>query len=412
VISLEAQKLAQERAARMKAAIELREPDRVPFMGVAGDVVAAYSGLTSYEFNFDYEKSLQATIKFLTDFPSDGVMFGGMSNVCNLVMCIAFADYPDLATSMFMVTGPLNDILGVKYCRFPGRELDEDSSPQFIGDIYMQPEEYDELIADPVKFSMEKMIPRTVTNLQDLGSPTALATMARWGMEKARQNAEMMRLGAEMAKLGYPPSTGAFAYAPLDYIGDFLRDIPSLILDLRRYPDKVKAACESILEVLLKITLEHKKLGAEMAMFPLHLNVYLSPELYKEFFWPTLKEFVLRLREHGMRSEIFFEGRHDPHLETILELPAGWGTAYFEKTDIRKAKKLLQGHTCIMGGLEAGVVIGSTPAQIDEHVKRLLGDMMPGGGFILCLDVANLPRNTPIENIAAVYEAVEKYGKY
>ena len=42
-----------------------------------------------------------------------------------------------------------------------------------------------------------------------------------------------------------------------------------------------------------------------------------------------------------------------------------------------------------MGGLEAGVVIGST-TQIDEPVKRLLGDMMPGGGFILCLDVANL----------------------
>ena len=154
------------------------------------------------------------------------------------------------------------------------------------------------------------------------------------------------------------------------------------------------------------------KAGCRNGHVPLHLNEYLSPELYKEFFWPTLKEFVLRLREHGMRSEIFFEGRHDPHLETILELPAGWGTAYFEKTDIRKAKKLLQGHTCIMGGLEAGVVIGSTPAQIDEHVKRLLGDMMPGGGFILCLDVANLPRNTPIENIAAVYEAVEKYGKY
>ena len=76
MISLEAQKLAQERAARMKAAIELREPDRVPFMGVAGDVVAAYSGLTSYEFNFDYEKSLQATIKFLTDSVT-GVMFGG-----------------------------------------------------------------------------------------------------------------------------------------------------------------------------------------------------------------------------------------------------------------------------------------------------------------------------------------------
>ena len=51
-------------------------------------------------------------------------------------------------------------------------------------------------------------------------------------------------------------------------------------------------------------------------------------------------------------------------------------------------------------------------SAVDEYIKQLLDDMMPGGGFILGANVGNLPRNTPIENIAAVYEAVEKYGKY
>ena len=54
-------------------------------MGLGGDVVAAYAGLTSYEFNFDYEKAHQATIKFLQDFPSDRAMVG-MSALGNLVM--------------------------------------------------------------------------------------------------------------------------------------------------------------------------------------------------------------------------------------------------------------------------------------------------------------------------------------
>jgi uroporphyrinogen-III decarboxylase len=276
----------------------------------------------------------------------------------------------------------------------------------------MQPEEYDDLIADPVKFSYEKILPRTVENLEDLGSPAAMATMARFGMEIQKQSAAMARLGADLAKLGYGGSAGAFASAPLDYIGDQLRDIPNLILDLRRYPEKVKAATRSLLETLLRLTLQSKAMGAKSAMFPLHLNEYLSPELYREFYWPTLKEYVLRLREEGMISQIFFEGRHDAHLDTILELPAGWGTAYFEKTDVRKAKKILQGHTCIMGGIDVGVVIGGTPAKIDEYMKELLGEMMPGGGFILSANVNNLPRETPIENIRAVYEAVEKYGKY
>jgi hypothetical protein len=406
------QKLAQERAARMQAAIELKEPDRVPFTGLGGDIVAAYAGITAYEFEFDFEKNRQAAIKWLKDFPADSPV-GGIGGLDNLAMSVAFVDFPDLANQFFMVNGPMNDVLNMKFARFPGRQLDEYSSRQFIGGKNMEPEEYDELIADPVKFSYEKILPRIAGNLADLGSPTSLATMARLGMVKAQQAAEMRKTGAALAELGYPTGGGStFAFAPLDYIGDHLRDLPNLVLDIRRYPDKVKAAAEAILEVLVKWTLQGKAAGAVQAGFPLHLNEYLSPKLYREFYWPTLKEYILRLREEGMRSRLFCEGWHDAHLDTFLELPAGWGIAAFEKTDVRKAKKVLAGHTCISGGIDVGVVISGTPAEIDEYIKRLLGDMMPGGGFILGPNVGNLPRNTPIENVAAVYEAVEKYGKY
>ena len=56
MVSPEMQKLAEERAARMKAANELKEPDRVPFSGLGGDIIAAYAGISSYEYNFDFEK--------------------------------------------------------------------------------------------------------------------------------------------------------------------------------------------------------------------------------------------------------------------------------------------------------------------------------------------------------------------
>ena len=39
MVSPEMQKLAEERAARMQAARELKEPDRVPFTGLGGDVI-------------------------------------------------------------------------------------------------------------------------------------------------------------------------------------------------------------------------------------------------------------------------------------------------------------------------------------------------------------------------------------
>jgi hypothetical protein len=65
MVSPEMQKLAEERAARMQAARELKEPDRVPFTGLGGDVIAAYAGITAYEYQFDFEKSRAAVLKWL-----------------------------------------------------------------------------------------------------------------------------------------------------------------------------------------------------------------------------------------------------------------------------------------------------------------------------------------------------------
>ncbi|HZK25728.1 MAG TPA: uroporphyrinogen decarboxylase family protein [Oscillospiraceae bacterium] len=410
MVSPEMQKLAAERAARMQAANDLKEPDRVPFRGLGGDVVAAFAGITAYEYEFDFAKSREAALKWLKEFPSDSPMMGA-GGLDLLPMAVAFSDFPDLAGGFMTVNGPMNDILKMKFGRFPGRELDEYSSKQFIGRSNMGPEEYDELIANPQKFSYEKVLPRLSDNFKDMSSPTALATLARAGLERVRQGAEMAKTVQSQMELGFPFGPGGgLSYAPLDYIGDHLRDIPNTVMDLRRYPDKVKAAAESILEVLFKMATANK--NAKSITYPLHLNEYLSPKLYQEFYWPTLRSFILRLAEKGIRAGMFCEGWHDPHLETVLDLPAGWGSCSFEKTDVRKAKEVLKGHTCISGGIDVGVIISGTPAIIDEYIKKLLDDMMPGGGYILGPNVGNLPRNTPLENVHAVYEAVEKYGKY
>ncbi|MEM2394770.1 MAG: uroporphyrinogen decarboxylase family protein, partial [Candidatus Bathyarchaeia archaeon] len=108
---------------------------------------------------------------------------------------------------------------------------------------------------------------------------------------------------------------------------------------------------------------------------------------------------------------VAFEGRHDAHLERILELPRAWGTAAFEKTDVRKAKKILAGHTCISGGIPPTLLMQATPEKVEGYVRDLLREVMPGGGFILASSTA-IPAETPVENIRAVMRAVEKYGVY
>jgi len=404
-----AKELAEERLARIEAAIDLREPDRVPFAGIGGDIIPVYGGITHHEFCYEYDKTRKALAKFHKDFPCDWTFASGFTGVGVPPLTYAFAEYPDVST-VFALYGTVHDILGDKCTRYPGRETSENASPQFLGGTFMEPDEYDKLIEDPTGFIAETVLPRICRNLET--PRKAMATWVRLGMEAGKIAAYMQGVNEDLAELGYPSMPITIGMAPLDLIGDGLRDIMNVMLDIRKYPEKVKMACEALVEPILKVGLALKPFGIKMAFIPLHLNEYLSPKLYNEFYWPYLKKVILGFAEEGIKSLVFFEGRHDAHLETILELPKGWGIAYFEKTDIRKAKKVLQGHTCIMGGVPISLIVGGTPEKINGYVEDLLAEMKPGGGYILTTSVGIVPRETPVENIHALISAVEKHGKY
>jgi len=53
----------------------------------------------------------------------------------------------------------------------------------------------------------------------------------------------------------------------------------------------------------------------------------------------------------------------------------------------------------------------ASPKEVREEVKRRIEDLAPGGGFVFC-QVHNIQPDVPLENIIAMYEAVEDYGKY
>lgn len=409
MVTINTRDLAQERLTRIEAAMNLEEPDRVPCWGIGGDIVAGYSNITQYEFAYDNEKCLKAIENFINDFPFDEMSLAGPSGVDGRAFSMAFLEYPDIFPNLVMITGPIHDVLGDKYYRFPGREIGEDSTPQFVGGTFMEADEYKALIKNPVKFIAETVLPRVSPNLAN--PRQAMATWVRIGMEIEKSKKLIGKLGDIFAKAGYPPFPMGWACAPLDFIADYLRGFDTVMLDIYRYPHEVKKAAEALVEPIVNFALSSsQQAGAKVVMCPLHLNDYLSPKTYDEFYWPTLKKVLLRIIHEGLKPIVFFEGNHEAHLETILELPRGWGVAYFEKTDVVKAKKVLKNHTCVMGGIAISLLLNGSPEQIDEYIKNLMKQVKPGGGFILALGVGNVPRETPIKNITALLEAGKKYG--
>ncbi|MEM1717221.1 MAG: uroporphyrinogen decarboxylase family protein [Candidatus Bathyarchaeia archaeon] len=412
----EVEKIAEQRLRRVQDAINLKEPDRVPLgLGFDYGFIAKWSGLTTYDVLFNYDKAREAIVKVARDFPVDNppmAMLGTGS-----LVGFALRDYPDIAMFVGPLTGPMHDILRDKYTRWPGRELSPNTgSFQFIGGEFMRADEYDKFVENPSEFMAEVVVPRAHQSLERPGSAEAMAALIRACLEGMKYSNFLFSIAQDFARLGYPQRVGGgfLTSVPLDFLGDFLRTIPGILVDLRKQPEKVKLACDVLMDLMDESLL--KRLPTPLPEgfsigIPLHLNEYLSPKLYYEFYWPHLKKIIVDFYNRGARSFVAFEGRHDAYLESILELPRGWGVAYFEKTDVRKAKKVLAGHTCVSGGIPTTLLLSATPSEIEKYVKNLLEEMMPGGGFMLMTSTP-IPAETPPENIRAVIRAVEKYGVY
>jgi len=64
------------------------------------------------------------------------------------------------------------------------------------------------------------------------------------------------------------------------------------------------------------------------------------------------------------------------------------------------------------GGVDTQRVLpAGTPAQVRDEVRRRIDDLAPGGGFIFNT-VHNIQADVPPENIMAMWEALQEYGKY
>ncbi|MBP2134214.1 uroporphyrinogen-III decarboxylase [Methanomicrobium sp. W14] len=143
------------------------------------------------------------------------------------------------------------------------------------------------------------------------------------------------------------------------------------------------------------------------------MNEYLNPKQYDEFYWPSLKKVLEEVIKMGQTPYVFFEGRHDAHLEKLLELPKGKVIGIFDKTDPRKVREVLDDHIILFRGPSSSLLIGGTPQKMDDYMKSLLTDCKDGGFIVFPgVDGGGISGASKPENVRALTDAVKKYGTY
>ncbi len=408
------EQLYTERSDRVSDVIELRVPDKVPFLALV-DTQFHY-GLPNSASYYD-PLSLKRTMRRAT-----------------------LDLEPDISEAGFPFCGPAMTTLDVKNCVWPGGPVPDNYEYQFIEGEYMKADEYDMFLNDPSGFMIRYYLPRIYGALMPLSKLPPLddllmglevmtpfftspefVGMAKRLAEAGKKAAEFYQIVGnaqdEFAGLGYPPfasfAPGGVGGAPFDAITSFLRGMKGSMLDIYRQPDNLIKACEVILERRIAKSIPadktHRDYPQKIAM-PLWRGdpTFMSDEQFKKFYWPGLKKSLQTHVDLGYVPVPFFESKFGDRLEYMLELPRGKILASTDAEDAVRAKEILGDHTALLVRCPNSARVWPL-GKLESFLKDIIDRCGKGGGLILAIMI---PNNVKMRDVQAMLASVREYGRY
>ncbi len=408
--------LFQEREKRFNDAVALKKPDRVPIAVLWDYFPARRKGISVKTAMYDHQVMFDAWVDCMQHFAPD-------------LMENPFANYG---------IGHVLEALDYQQFKWAGRGLSDDLSWQFVELELMKADEYDHFIFDPSDFMVRRYWPRVAKSLAGLETlpPLNWAMPYSWGMhnaffilspemeaarnamlEAAQASAEVLKwtgkFNQKATELGFPAIAGGKAQVPFDTLGDLFRGTKGIMTDLYRRPEKVMAACDKLLPIMIDVSVSSaKRSGVPRIFLPLHkgLDNFLSPQQFDKFYWPHMKQLLEALVQEDITPWVFVEGVCNSRLNSFRDVPAGKVVYHFEATDIFKAKEILRDRCCIRGNVPASILTVGTPEDVKSYCKKLIDVCGEDGGFIM--DASTVLGDARPENMQAMFDTTREYGVY
>src|SRR4030042_2539186 len=234
-----------------------------------------------------------------------------------------------------------------------------------------------------------------------------------------RESVEKTIDKTEAAIVMMPPYGGMFES------GFWLRGYRQFLVDLGSSPKMVEAILDVTLQFrlaywanaleelgdLVDVVVEYDDLGSNTSLL-------ISPQMYRKYLKPRHKELFEFIKKHSHASMFLHRcGAIYPLISDFIEAGVDiLNPIQVSATNMGDGKKLKQelgkDLTFWGGGVNTQSILPRGSVQdIKEEVRRRIGDLAPGGGYVFAA-VHNIQPDVPPESIIAMLEAWKEYGKY
>jgi hypothetical protein len=398
-MSQDMEKLYATRLKRYVTAMRNGKPDCIPIRPFVAEFTAKYAGFTCQEVTHDYTKAFEAARKCAADFDWDAV-------VGNMV---------------YVWTG-LTQAIGLEYYGIPGIHIDANVGFQYReppeDKAYMLPEEYDELIANPVRYFYDTWLPRASADVVPAGDPATYRnslSFVKGGMAMMQYFTAFGPQGEALRReSGTVSAIAGILKAPMDILADKLRGYLGLCTDLIERPGKVKAACQALAPHLLHVALSGADPDCNVPIsIWMHRGCvpFISQKHFETIYWPTLKPIIEGIWAAGHQTLFYAEGRWAPHLDAFAELPAGSIIYHVDQDDIFEVHRRIGHKFAISGGIP-NFLLAYRPAQeVKDFCKKVIDEVAADGGYIM--DASAIVQDVArVENMRAMTDFTREYGVY
>jgi hypothetical protein len=257
-------------------------------------------------------------------------------------------------------------------------------------------EDYDDLIANPYDVIVERLLPRVCKALDTDPINRGIAFAKAFQSYCWQMDSYFGMIGRLSEKYGYAAGiiAGPQTEAPFDFVADQLRGFKAILMDCRRIPEKVDAACKAVLPLMVKLAVPKGPCHGVQGFIPLHLAPYMRQQQFEELWWPTFEELVVEMDRNGVGATIFAENdwtRYLPFLERLPKSTLVW----VEDGDQEKYTATV-GREHIFGGFfDPTITLVKSKEECIDTVKRMCDVCMKSDHFYFTfnrsvMDVASI----------------------
>jgi hypothetical protein len=368
--------LYDQRLERIKKAVALDVPDKIPLAPCANAYWAASQNVELARYISDFELACTTNLKAISELGADATQ--------NEIF------------SPYLLPGQWLSKVAV-----PGKQLSSNSLWQVLETENMKREDYGAILREGFGAFYEKFLIERCENSEESLAPFyAYAPIAK----------------KRFVDAGIPCVCDFLMISPFEiFCGG--RSLEEFFIDLMEVPELVNEAfglCMAYqVEKYENMLQQIKPFGVWIGGWRSAPSMIAMP-MWEKFVWPYIRQFTDLCIKHGTTPIFHLDSNWDRGIDYFNELPAKKCIlALDSSTDIRNAKKSVGQRMCITGDVPAQMLAFGSAADVRKYQTDLIHDIGPEG--YIASSVCDIPYNAKPENVRAFCDAtneyLEKFGK-